>query len=230
MTAITDLHAHPLDAIQWGPKAANLGAFAMQGFPVPPGLCFAVSEDGGIDLGHAREALEPWLTLTKPGLVAVRSSLANEDGANTSSAGFGLTVLSIEAESHHITDRIAHVLRQTAQPDIRSVIVQSQVPAEHSGVAFTDGGSVYLESSAESTRAVTGGLKPEVSIRITDSAMEARGDLQRAPWQSLGHSVGRLARDCRRVQGAEVDIEWTWITGSVGLLQVRPVTARVEGW
>jgi pyruvate,water dikinase len=139
------------DETAFGSKAVGLGQAARAGLPLPPGLALsgalveaiAGGEPGALGkLSRAAESLRPPL--------AVRSSAADEDGAQTSFAGQHLTLLNVAS-----VDELPKALRDvwwSANSDsaigyrrrveamnrpIVGVVVQSLLDPDVAGVLFT---------------------------------------------------------------------------------------------
>ena len=95
---MTEVVALPeaLDEPLFGAKATGLGAAARAGLPIPPGLALSGSF---VDAVAAKQehALEQLMTAARllVGPLAVRSSAADEDGADASFAGQHLTLLNV---------------------------------------------------------------------------------------------------------------------------------------
>lgn len=181
-----------------GGKAASLGVLLRAGFSVPDGFVvpFGASGPGLEDV--ARELAR----LGDP-LVAVRSSAAGEDSAETSAAGQYESILGVRGadnicnaiaackDSAH-TDRAVAYREQTGQNPAQprsemAVIVQRLVHADVSGVMFTPepaSGTTRIEASWGLGTAVVGGaLTPDAyevdgdgAIRMTIGQKDQRSD------------------------------------------------------
>ena len=84
------------DESRFGAKATGLGAAARNGLPIPPGVALSGSIVDAAAAGQA-DAIEQIVTAARPLPVplAVRSSAADEDGADASFAGQHLTLLNM---------------------------------------------------------------------------------------------------------------------------------------
>ena len=115
-----------------GGKAAWLGALLRADLPVPDGVVLRADApaDAALDaLDAARERLG--------GRVAVRSSAADEDLATGSAAGRYLTVLDVTDRAALAAAVAACRASGGAQGAGMAVVVQAQVAADMTGVAFT---------------------------------------------------------------------------------------------
>jgi pyruvate,water dikinase len=139
------------DESMFGAKAVGLGDAARAGLPVPPGIALSGPIVDDIAAGQ-EDALEAVLTAARPlkGPLAVRSSAADEDGADASFAGQHLTLLNVPS-----TDELIAAIRQIwwsansdsaityrkrvglfTRPSI-GVVVQQLLDPEVAGVMFT---------------------------------------------------------------------------------------------
>ncbi len=227
-----------------GRKAANLGALAQRGFPVPSGV---VVSAGAPDEALAAGAAEA-LVMLGDGPVAVRSSALAEDLDGASFAGQYETVLGISGVAA-VLDAV-HRVRETAQDervtayrrahgpqgvaaDGIAVLVQRMVASEVSGVAFTAHPltGVREETVVTATRGlgevlVGGEAAGEQWIVRDGVAVRDR----RAPISVLTErqalAVAELARRVESAfDGAPQDIEWAFAEDRLYLLQARPMTA-----
>src|SRR5207248_4845078 len=81
---------------RFGAKATGLGAAARTGLPIPPGIALSGSIVDALAAGEDH-AIEELMTMAQSlaGPLAVRSSAADEDGADASFAGQHLTLLNV---------------------------------------------------------------------------------------------------------------------------------------
>jgi phosphoenolpyruvate synthase/pyruvate phosphate dikinase len=95
---VTEVVALPdaLDDSRFGAKATGLGAAARVGLPIPPGIALSGSLVDEVAAGN-EHALEQLMTAARSLVapLAVRSSAADEDGADASFAGQHLTLLNV---------------------------------------------------------------------------------------------------------------------------------------
>ncbi|HEY2642812.1 MAG TPA: PEP/pyruvate-binding domain-containing protein [Galbitalea sp.] len=86
-----------LDDSRFGAKATGLGAAARAGLPIPPGIALSGSLVDAVAAGN-EDAIEQLMAAASSlvgGPLAVRSSAADEDGADASFAGQHLTLLNV---------------------------------------------------------------------------------------------------------------------------------------
>ena len=81
---------------RFGAKATGLGAAARAGLSIPPGIALSGAIVDAVAAGE-EDALEQLVTAARSlaGPLAVRSSAADEDGADASFAGQHLTLLNV---------------------------------------------------------------------------------------------------------------------------------------
>src|SRR5205809_5057370 len=139
------------DDSRFGAKATGLGAAARNGLPIPPGVALSGSIVDAAAAGQA-DAIEQIVNAARPleGPLAVRSSAADEDGADASFAGQHLTLLNVPS-----SDDLIAAIRQIwwsansdsaityrkrvglfTRPSI-GVVVQQLLDPEVAGVMFT---------------------------------------------------------------------------------------------
>jgi pyruvate,water dikinase len=150
---VTEVVALPdaLDDSQFGAKATGLGAAARAGLPIPPGIALSGSLVDAVAAGN-EAATEQLMTAARSltGPLAVRSSAADEDGADASFAGQHLTLLNVPS-----VDDVPAAIREIwwsansdsaityrqrvglfARPSV-GVVVQSLLDPAVAGVLFT---------------------------------------------------------------------------------------------
>ena len=136
---------------RFGAKATGLGAAARNGLPSPPGIALSGSIVDAVAAGQ-ESAIEQLVTAARSlvGPLAVRSSAADEDGADASFAGQHLTLLNVPS-----VDDLSAAIREIwwsansdsaityrqrvglfARPSI-GVVVQSLLDPDVAGVMFT---------------------------------------------------------------------------------------------
>jgi hypothetical protein len=136
---------------RFGAKATGLGAATRNGLPIPPGIALSGSIVDAVAAGQP-DAIEQLVTAAQSlaGPLAVRSSAADEDGADASFAGQHLTLLnvpSVEDLSAAIREiwwsansDSAITYRQRvglfARPSV-GVVVQTLLAPDVAGVMFT---------------------------------------------------------------------------------------------
>ena len=138
------------DAV-FGSKAVGLGQAAREGLPLPPGVALSGSIVDAAAAGQA-DAIEQIVNAARPlvGPLAVRSSAADEDGADASFAGQHLTLLNVPSADEvnsavrdiwwSANSDSAITYRQRVglfhRPSV-GVVVQSLLDPDAAGVMFT---------------------------------------------------------------------------------------------
>ncbi|WP_405059957.1 PEP-utilizing enzyme [Kribbella sp. NBC_01505] len=174
--------------------------------------------------------------LAVQGTVVVRSSAPDEDRRDRAMAGVYHSELDVHGPDDIVdavrrcwagmlTDRAAYHWDRTDHDGLAltAVIVQRQVDADWSGVAFTsdpvtgptDG--IVIEAARADTTAITSGKAPDVLAHWPSDP----GDLP----AELGSGLLAAGRRLRDELDAEVDIEWAGTAAGIQILQVRPITA-----
>lgn len=150
MTEVVSLvDAH--DDSRFGAKATGLGAATRAGLPIPPGVALSGAIVDAVAAGD-ETAIDACVVAARPlvGPLAVRSSAADEDGADASFAGQHLTLLNVPS-----VDDLAAAVREIwwsansdsaityrqrvglfQQPSV-GVVVQSLLDPDVAGVMFT---------------------------------------------------------------------------------------------
>ena len=139
------------DESRFGAKATGLGAASRAGLPTPPGLALSGAFVDDVAAGQ-EQAIEQLLTAARSlaAPLAVRSSAADEDGADASFAGQHLTLLNVPS-----ADDVGAAVREIwwsanadsaityrqrvglfAKPCV-GVVVQSLLAPDSAGVMFT---------------------------------------------------------------------------------------------
>ncbi len=223
-----------------GKKAARLAELIAGGFDVPAGFAVRTSaverflargswapEDlAAIRAAHVRLNVER---------VAVRSSGANEDGAEASFAGVYESVLDVS------TDKLVEALSRVAKsntsararaysgaqqaPDRLGIVVQAMVPAEYAGVLFTEhpgeSGAMLVECVKGLGEELVSGRAQPTSHRFGRASHDPL-DTAAAPLD-----LKPLIEMCARVEtlfGRPQDVEWAFAKGRFHLLQARDIT------
>lgn len=139
------------DEALFGSKAVGLGQAIRDGLPVPPGVALSGSIVEEVAAGE-QKAIKEVVKATRglPVPLAVRSSAADEDGADASFAGQHLTLLNVRS-SDDLTEALSEIwwsansdsaitYRQRVglftRPSV-GVVVQSLLDPESAGVMFT---------------------------------------------------------------------------------------------
>jgi len=237
------------DAAAAGHKAANLGALARLGLPVPPGVVIPATET---DEGLAAAVAEA-LSILGDVPVAVRSSALAEDLEGASFAGQYETLLDVRGAAA-VVDAVRRV--RAGANDVRvaayrsahgptglsgiAVLVMPMVESEASGVAFTAHPLTGVRE--ETVVSATKGLGEQlVGGEATGEQWIVRDGRpsrdRRASVEVLdGQQALAVAELARRVEkhfgGVPQDIEWAFAKGELYLLQARPMTALPDpvGW
>lgn len=247
MSAIQQLADCDEPALSGG-KAANLGQLLRSGFTVPNGFVITTRAEGNGPLpGPVRDqVIEAWRALGA-NAVAVRSSAPFEDGAHASAAGQYDSFLNVTGEepllgaidrcrdsfNNHRANAYRSARGSGTESGGMAVIVQRFVPAEVSGVLFTNDPQKPDAMRVEATRGtgealVSGKVRPEV-WRIDrgtgDGLMLEPGDfaepcLDAASLRELWHLANAIAASL----GGPQDIEWAKCGGEFFILQARPIT------
>jgi pyruvate,water dikinase len=139
------------DESRFGAKATGLGEAARVGLPIPPGIALSGVIVDAVAAG-TESAIEEVMAAARPlrGPLAVRSSAADEDGADASFAGQHLTLLNVPS-----VDDLSAAIREIwwsansdsaityrqrvglfARPSV-GVVVQSLLDPDVAGVMFT---------------------------------------------------------------------------------------------
>ncbi|MBW4082410.1 PEP/pyruvate-binding domain-containing protein [Paenibacillus sp. S150] len=169
---------------------------------------------------------------------AVRSSGATEDSGQFSFAGVYETLLNVEGlsgiiqaiaacwSSYYSYAAVAARIRAnqfSAKPDM-ALIIQEMVPSEYSGVAFTQPSNErvvieYVKGLGD--QMVSGTVTPWI---YSEGEVTAGSNQMAAILQDVKESAGRLAG----YLNYPVDIEWAWASNTLYILQVRPITAKMD--
>ena len=247
-------------ADKYGPKAATLSSLKRNGVKVPDGYCIDLSESSVDVMQRTRQLKEIWNALMVPGqrireadLIIVRSSASVEDSP--------LALFPGRFASHKdvstFTDLIVGINSCVASHDSAAVrqyqemlqlnparvrvgvIVQRQVHALLSGVAFTDPPPPYQEHELL-VELVTGAADELLLGNVTGSLYSyTRGNGQESYQQLSGPSIEtpliatiltQLSAECERVTsllGQKQDIEWVWDGNDLYIVQARPIRSQL---
>lgn len=242
-----------------GGKGYALAQLVDAGFNIPPWFGIAPDFYTGDDTGpeavtgykfsEAQEArIHEAIAKLGDGPYAVRSSAVDEDGRRASFAGQLNSYLDVPAAA--VPERVkavwasifaAHVATYRAEnavdctPSLPGVIIQSMIPAETAGVAFS-ADAVNGRWAVAVVNAVSGLGEKLVSgaadadnwrVGRDGTILESKAaDNNRSPILSdlQAAEVAELARACERCFGCPQDIEWAYASGVLYLLQSRPIT------
>jgi pyruvate,water dikinase len=127
---------------KYGTKAHNLGVLINNNIPTVNGYCI---KPGYYD----EDILGIWMNLKKYKFIAVRSSMAEEDMSNSSSAGKFNTILGVDSLDD-IKYAVDYIFKKSKSKN-KSIICQPMVNSHISGVMFTkspgDKNKVMIEAS-----------------------------------------------------------------------------------
>lgn len=230
-----------------GNKAARLAELAIAGFRVPP-FYVVPADTPSIEAIAAEIDTAAEQLAAHGGTVAVRSSAAEEDGAEHSFAGQFDSFLDVEPKD--VLERVRdvrrsgeseHVLRYRAEHALGTavgrpaVMVQRMVPADAAGVAFAadpisgDTDTVVVAATRGLGDALVSGecqgdtWRTTADGRLIDSDVAEAGQpvLTRRQLRKVVH----LVRDISKQLGRPQDIEWAIRGNRLYLLQSRDITA-----
>lgn len=240
-----------------GKKAARLGVLIEEGFNVPDGFVFtsvisnrtrgAKANDELLSKDETAKLDKIWRKL-KCKNVAVRSSGANEDGADNSFAGVYDSILNIkrdgliqavsEVYASLSSDRSDSYATHTdakadfGEVDQGGVLVQKMVPAEYAGVMFTEHpnntGSLMIELvSGLGEDLVSGNVTPDTYTygKLTGELLDAE-ITTKAPPVNMQPLI-ELGKQLEALFGHPQDIEWAYANKQFYLLQARDITRSV---
>jgi pyruvate,water dikinase len=242
---------HPLKPAQAGQKAATLAQLKQWGYPVPQGWVLPAGDDP--------EPLIEYLSPSQAYPLVVRSSAVGEDTEHASAAGQYRSILNVTSRVallNAINECQAFYLQPHAQQYRHdwgisevaglAVLVQTQVKAVFSGVAFSrdplqpEVNLVAIEALPGEASQIVGGqvnpeayqvIFPDLSV-VTESAEQliikgAAGDV---PPALLGQ-VALLVRELEgQFHGIPQDMEWSFDGQTLWVLQTRPITTLLPIW
>jgi len=233
------------DILLVGGKAAWLGKLLRATVNVPGG--FVITTDAKFPLSNAttKTVLAQFDKLGAK-KVAVRSSAANEDGAEQSFAGQFDTYLNVTREN--LLTKIAIVHNSIANVRAASysdrmensvaIIVQQMVAADIAGVAFSlnpvtdDANQIVIEATRGLGEKLVSGLTtPDLFIINKDSREVLKhevGDDKIALTKSNLDELLNYIAKIEKLAGQPIDIEWALADGKIYILQVRPITTIKE--
>ncbi len=233
------------DAAIAGHKAANLGALARLGLPVPPGVVIPATEtDDGLTAAVAEA-----VSVLGDVPVAVRSSALAEDLEGASFAGQYETLLDVRS-APAILDAVRRVRRGGDDARVTAyrsahgpaglsgiaVLVMPMIKPQASGVAFTAHPLTGVRE--ETVVSATKGLGEQLVggeatgeqwiVRDGRPVRDRRASVQVLDEQQA-LAVAELARRVEQCfDGVPQDIEWAFAEDKLYLLQARPMTALPE--
>ncbi|MBE9050958.1 glycerol-3-phosphate acyltransferase [Nostocales cyanobacterium LEGE 11386] len=234
-----------LDAAVVGQKAATLSQIKRWGYSVPKGWVLSPIDDP--------EELIAILQPSDLSPVVVRSSAIGEDSEQASAAGQYETILNVTSKQE-LQAAIAQVQasynypsavqyrRDRGLPDTAmAVLVQQQVQSVYSGVAFSrdpitqQGDAIVIEALPGSpTQVVSGKVTPEQyrafvveTENIASVQLEGEGQVPPALIKQVAYLVRRLEK---QYHGLPQDIEWSYDSQTLWVLQARPITTLLPIW
>ncbi|MCL2038011.1 PEP-utilizing enzyme [Candidatus Saccharibacteria bacterium] len=224
-----------------GGKAAWLSRLLRVGINVPDGFVITTEAKFPLNVAIKEEILDKFDTLNAK-KVAVRSSAANEDGADQSFAGQFDTYLNVIRDD--LTEKINAVHDSTTNARAVSysgqmespiaIVVQKMVKADIAGVAFSMNPITYNRNEIviEATRGlgeklVSGLTTPDLFIIDKNSREilehetgDSKVDLTKKNLSELSDA----ALTIEKLSGVPMDIEWAIASGKLYILQARPIT------
>ena len=238
-----------------GGKALGLARLVELGLPVPPAVVLPVGWEGGAaELGEIVSRLRPPL--------AVRSSATGEDSAGRSAAGQYMSILAVR-DAASLARAVARCRASADAERVRAytggapgsvaVVIQRQVRATRSGVAFshdpvTGAREVVIEVVPGYGEGLVAGLANPDVYRVTDAGVRARRAdksavtatgrrrqlsperrLSRTLRDDEARSVADMVRTAEAGFGCPVDVELCFAGARLWLLQCRPITTRGGG-
>lgn len=233
-----------------GGKAKSLARLAEAGFNPPEFFVILPGAFGesGLKTNHEK-ALADALKQLGDGPFAVRSSGAQEDGAEHSHAGQFLSVLNVDAadvamqaqkvwrsgiEGSVADYRATHGLEKTDPAP--AIVVQRMIDADAAGIAFSaDPVSGLLHHTVISAiaglgdRLVSG--EEDGETWMVDTLQQSivsgpEGETVLTPAKVL--ELADLANRIERAFGSPQDIEWAYEGDGLHILQARPITTKLK--
>ncbi|MEM9471499.1 MAG: PEP/pyruvate-binding domain-containing protein [Pseudomonadota bacterium] len=196
-----------------------------------------------------RKQLDAHLAQLGGGRFAVRSSGAQEDGAEHSHAGQFLSLLNIEAKgvakAAHQVWQSGHAGSVNAYRKTRglaeaepapAVVVQKMINATSAGVAFSAdpvSGSrnrIIISAIEGLGDALVSGAEDGETWQIDvmqNSVAERPGD-ETVLTDEQAFAVARLTQDVEAAFGMPQDIEWAFDGNELYILQARPITTKLQ--
>ena len=240
-----------------GKKAARLGILIEEGFNVPDGFVFtseitnrtrsSTSTGELLSKGETAKLNKMWRKL-KCKNVAVRSSGANEDGADNSFAGVYDSILNIKRDGllKAVSDVYASLSSDRSDSysshtdakadfgdvDQGGVLIQKMVPAEYAGVMFTEhpnsAGSLMIELvNGLGEDLVSGNVTPDTYTfgKLTGELLDAQENSEAPPVDM--QPLIELGKQLETMFDHPQDIEWAYANKKFYLLQARDITRSV---
>jgi phosphoenolpyruvate synthase/pyruvate phosphate dikinase len=221
-----------------GGKAAGLAALLRLGLPVPAAVVVPASANGVI-----ADAADVAARVGAP--LAVRSSGVHEDTEGRSAAGQYDSLMGVDANG--LADAVLRVYRSGGSARVRAysgapetamaVIVQHEVAASRSGVAFsrdpvTGSDEVVIEAVFGHGEMLVSGKENPDRYRVdVTGRVSARVAARSGPLGTLrtlrddeARRVAEMTRLAASGLGCAVDVEFCFERGTLWLVQCRPIT------
>lgn len=227
-----------------GGKASWLGELIRHGVNVPAGFVLATDAKYPVDELAAQYILKEFDHLGVE-RVAVRSSAASEDGFKNSYAGQFDTFLDVPRADLIDKINLCYDSFSDMQSEIYehanggfSIIVQTMIDAEFSGVVFT-ANPVNNDKDQLVIEAVTGLGEKLVSGLVTPETIIVDKDSKNLKERFIGDSDVRLtdlqinqlvdtSLSIEQMAKIPVDIEWSIVNDILYILQARPITTMQQ--
>jgi pyruvate,water dikinase len=243
----------PLNPTKVGQKAATLSQLKRWGYPVPPGWVLPPGDEAA-PLVTAMSVSPESPLVVRSSAIGEDSELASAAGQYESllhirsRAELEQAILRCQA-SYNLPHAIRYRQDQGAGETSMAVIVQRQIQGVFSGVAFSrdpitrQGEVVIVEALPGMASQVVSGQRTPEQYRVwipedgdsrswllpeeLDLAMTGAGEVP----PRLIQQVAYLARHLEaRYHGIPQDIEWSYDSEQLWLLQARPITTLLPIW
>ncbi|EIC86373.1 PEP/pyruvate-binding domain-containing protein [Serratia sp. M24T3] len=198
-----------------GNKAFNLMRVAEVGIPVPPGFVINNAESPS-----NKDCIKLYNKYISHGRVSVRSSSDKEDGDKKSAAGIYKTILDVSSDEIELAFQA--VRRHSKKSRMIPVIVQKQIEAKTSGVAFSinpinGDNDIYIEYyEGRCENIVSGNIIPRHLVLKKHTYHEN---------DNIPLKLFEFIIQLEMIFNVPVDIEWCIdYDGNVWILQCRPIT------
>lgn len=217
-----------------GGKAAGLFRLKSVGVMVPDG--FVVIANAIPSAEEITNCLQHLFERTAYSTLAIRSSVAREDGSDRALAGLFESLLDVEATPAKVLEGVTKC-RQSAQSVrakaanatefLPAVIVQEMIVPSWSGLLFTrdprDGSAnAMVEIVKGHLRDLVDGAAPNLRARLDVEGKKAVAGLV---GDDNVEALERLARNAEMAVGGPTDVEWALCSRGLIALQARPMTA-----
>lgn len=236
-----------------GQKAATLSQMKRWGYPVPKGWVITPNDDSEALIAMLQPSdLSP--LVVRSSAIGEDSEQASAAGQYTtivnvtSKQQLRDAIAQVKASYNqpaavqYRRDREAVPLQNSSFADnAMAVLVQQQIPSIYSGVAFSrdpitqQGDAIVIEALPGSpSQVVSGKFTPEQyrafvldAETISSVKLEGQGQVPAALIKQVAYLVRRLEK---QYNGVPQDIEWTFDSQNLWLLQSRPITTLLPIW